>query len=84
MTHAVILLATVMAATSVGAAEIKVLSAGAVEPGLRAFAQLVNAQTGHDLAIQYEPVPHTPRDRLQHPHDLRKLERFVVAVPGPE
>ena len=57
MTHAVILLATVMAATSVGAAEIKVLSAGAVEPGLRAFAQLVNAQTGHDLAIQFNTAP---------------------------
>jgi molybdate transport system substrate-binding protein len=57
MTHAVILLATVMAATSVGAAEIKVLSAGAVEPGLRAFAQLVHAQTGHDLAIQFNTAP---------------------------
>ena len=57
MTRAVILLATVMAATSVGAAEIKVLSAGAVEPGLRAFAQLVNAQTGHDLAIQFNTAP---------------------------
>jgi molybdate transport system substrate-binding protein len=57
MTHAVILLATVMAATSVGAAEIKVLSAGAVEPGLRAFAQLVHAQTGHDLAIQFHTAP---------------------------
>src|SRR4029450_2581431 len=57
MKHAVILLATMVAATSVGAAEIKVLSAGAVEPGLRAFAQLVKAQTGNDLAIQFNTAP---------------------------
>ena len=57
MTRAVTLLATLVAATSVGAVEIKVLSAGAVEPGLRAFAQLVKAQTGHDLAIQFSTAP---------------------------
>jgi len=57
MKHVAILFASVAAATSVSAAEIKVLSAGAVEPGLRAFAQLVKAQTGHDLAIQFNTAP---------------------------
>lgn len=39
------------------AAEIKVLSAGAVEPGLRAFAQLAKRETGHDLKIQFNTAP---------------------------
>jgi len=33
---------------SAGAAEVKVLSGGAVEPGLHAFADLVNSNLGHD------------------------------------
>jgi len=57
MKHFAIVFASVISATSVGAAEIKVLSAGAVEPGLRAFARLVKAQTGHDLAIQFNTAP---------------------------
>jgi len=43
------ILAAVGAAAS--AADIKVLSAGAVEPGLRAFAGLVKRETGHELGI---------------------------------
>ena len=39
------------------AAEIKVLSAGAVEPGLQAFAQIVKRETGHDLKIQFNTAP---------------------------
>jgi molybdate transport system substrate-binding protein len=39
------------------AAEIKVLSAGAIEPGLHAFAQLVKRETGHDLKIQFSTAP---------------------------
>jgi molybdate transport system substrate-binding protein len=39
------------------AAEIRVLSAGAVEPGLHAFAKLVKTQTGHDLRIQFNTAP---------------------------
>jgi molybdate transport system substrate-binding protein len=39
------------------AAEIKVLSAGAVEPGLHAFAQLAKRETGHDLKIQFNTAP---------------------------
>jgi molybdate transport system substrate-binding protein len=44
-------------ATAGLAAEIKVLSAGAVEPGLRAFAALAKRETGHDLKIQFNTAP---------------------------
>jgi len=44
-------------AAPVAAAEIKVLSAGAVEPGLVAFAQLVKRETGDDLRIQFNTAP---------------------------
>ena len=57
MMRFVIVLASLAAATSATAAEIKVLSAGAIEPGLRAFARLVKAETGHDLAIQFNTAP---------------------------
>lgn len=39
------------------AAEIRVLSAGAVEPGLHAFAALAKRETGHDLKIQFNTAP---------------------------
>src|SRR5689334_15908133 len=39
------------------AAEVKVLSAGAVEPGLHAFAKLAKQETGHDLKIQFNTAP---------------------------
>lgn len=39
------------------AAEVRVLSAGAVEPGLHAFATLVKRETGHDLKIQFNTTP---------------------------
>jgi len=48
----------VMGVSTTGlAAEIKVLSAGAIEPGLHAFAQLVKRETGHDLKIQFNTAP---------------------------
>lgn len=47
----------VLASSVAVGAEIKVLSAGAVEPGLRAFAQLVKAETGHELVIQFNTAP---------------------------
>ena len=50
------LLATAAPALAL-AAEIKVLSAGAVEPGLVAFAQLAKRETGHDLRIQFNTAP---------------------------
>lgn len=39
------------------AAEIRVLSAGAVEPGMHAFKQLVQRELGHDLKIQFNTAP---------------------------
>ena len=44
-------------ATTVPAAEIKVLSGGAVEPGLEAFAQQVRREMGHELKIQCNTTP---------------------------
>ncbi len=48
-------------ATAGLAAEIKVLSAGAVEPGLRAFAQLTKRETGNDLKIEFNTAPQIAR-----------------------
>ena len=39
------------------AAEVSVLSAGAVEPGVHAFAALVKRELGHDLAIRFNTAP---------------------------
>ena len=39
------------------AAEIKVLSAGAVEPGLEAFAHKIKRDTGNELKIQFNTAP---------------------------
>jgi molybdate transport system substrate-binding protein len=41
----------------VAAAEVKVLSGGAVEPGLHAFSDLVKRNLGHDLKIQFNTTP---------------------------
>jgi molybdate transport system substrate-binding protein len=40
-----------------GAAEIRVLSGGAIEPGLEAFAHQVKRELGHDLKIQFNTTP---------------------------
>jgi len=45
------------AVVAANAADVRVLSAGAVEPGLHAFAQLVKRQTGHDLRIEFNTTP---------------------------
>src|SRR5450631_781719 len=39
------------------AAEVKVLSGGAVEPGLHAIAEQVKRELGHDLKIQFNTTP---------------------------
>ncbi len=39
------------------AADIRVLSAGSVEPGLHAFAEQVKRDLGHDLRIQFNTAP---------------------------
>jgi molybdate transport system substrate-binding protein len=44
-------------AANVMAAEIKVLSAGAVEPGLHAFAEQVKRDLGHELKIIFNTTP---------------------------
>lgn len=51
-----LLLASALSTASF-AAEIKVLSAGAVEPGLNAFARVVKRETGNDLRIQFSTAP---------------------------
>ena len=39
-----------------GAAELKVLSAGAVQPGLNAAARIFHDRTGEDATIAYSPA----------------------------
>jgi molybdate transport system substrate-binding protein len=46
-----------LAAGVTSAAEIKVLSGGAVEPGLEAFAHQVRREMGHELRIQFNTAP---------------------------
>jgi molybdate transport system substrate-binding protein len=53
----ILITAFCLAATIVSAAEIKVLSGGAVEPGLEAFAQQVRREIGHELKIQFNTAP---------------------------
>jgi len=53
---ATLLLMPVLSATAF-AAEIRILSAGAVEPGLQAFAPVAKRETGHDLKIQFNTTP---------------------------
>lgn len=58
------------------AAEVTVLSAGAVEPGLRAFAELVRKETGDNLAIQFNTAPRIAQR-------LAAGERFEVLISPP-
>jgi molybdate transport system substrate-binding protein len=53
---AILLVLPVLGATSF-AADIRVLSAGAVAPGLQAFAQVVKRETGNELTIQFNTAP---------------------------
>ncbi len=57
MTAIVVAVLLTVAPTVALGAEVTVLSAGAVESGLRAFAQLVKRETGHDLTIQFDTGP---------------------------
>jgi molybdate transport system substrate-binding protein len=47
----------VMLVSSACAAELKVLSAGAVESAMPAFARLVKQETGNDLKVEYNTTP---------------------------
>src|SRR3979411_2400933 len=51
-----VLLAPVISVASF-AAEISILSAGAIEPGMQTFAQAVKRDTGHDLKAQFATTP---------------------------
>ncbi len=53
----ILIVAFCLVASTVSAAEIRVLSGGAVEPGLEAFAQQVKREMGHELKIQYNTAP---------------------------
>src|SRR6266700_6729678 len=43
--------------TIAGADELKVISAGAVAPGVQAFAEVVKRETGHNLVFQFNTAP---------------------------
>jgi len=51
-----LLMMPALSATSF-AAEIRILSAGAVETGLQAFAPIVKRETGHDIETQFNTTP---------------------------
>jgi molybdate transport system substrate-binding protein len=53
----IIIAAFCLAAGVASAAEIRVISGGAVEPGLEAFARLVRRELGHELRILYNTAP---------------------------
>ena len=53
----IIIAAICLAAGAASAAEIRVISGGAVEPGLEAFARLVRRDLGHELRILYNTAP---------------------------
>lgn len=51
------ILITILGVGMAQAAEVRVLSGGAVEPGLHAFAELAKRETGHELKIQFNTGP---------------------------
>ena len=53
----IIIAAICLVAGAASAAEIRVISGGAVEPGLEAFARLVRRDLGHELRILYNTAP---------------------------
>jgi molybdate transport system substrate-binding protein len=53
----IIIAAFCLLAGTASAVEIKVISGGAVEPGLESFAQLVRRDLGHELRILYTTAP---------------------------
>src|SRR5262245_1707677 len=53
----VLALACVCGSAAAGAAEIKVLSAGAVEPGLHKAVALFQKASGHTVTIQFNTAP---------------------------
>ena len=70
--------ALIFAVDLAGAAEVRVLSAGAVEPGLHAFAATVAAETGDTLAIQFN----TPQQIAQRLAADEHYDIVVLPVPA--
>lgn len=64
-------------AGAVGAAEIRVLSAGAIEPGLKAAAAAFEKQAGHAIRITFNTAPEL-RKRMAGPSDFD----VVIAPPA--
>jgi molybdate transport system substrate-binding protein len=69
-------LAAGWSATAMGA-EVKVLSAGAVEPGLHKAAALFKQKTGHDVNIQFNTAPQIAR-RMEEGY----VADVLIAPPG--
>jgi molybdate transport system substrate-binding protein len=59
------------------AAEVRILSAGAVEPGMQSFAQAVKRDTGHDLKAQFATTP-------QIVQRLAAGEAFDIVIAPPD
>src|SRR5712664_2449459 len=80
MSKCMAFLAAVMAASfaqAAGAAEIRVLSAGAIEPGLKAAAGAFQKSTGHVVRITFNTAPEI-RKRI----DAGEVQDVVIAPPA--
>ena len=73
----VALLVTAAISVASFAAEIRILSAGAIEPGMQAFAQTVKRDTGHDLKAQFATTP-------QIVQRLAAGEAFDIVIAPPD
>ena len=76
MTRVVTALAVLLLGSVLQAAEITVLSGGAIEPGLRAAAAVFEKQTGHKVEITFNTTPQMRR-RVDH----RATFDVIVAPP---
>jgi molybdate transport system substrate-binding protein len=59
------------------AAEVRILSAGAVEPAMEAFAQIVKRETGNDIKAQFNTTPQIARR-------LAADEEFDIVIAPPD
>ncbi|HYN11078.1 MAG TPA: substrate-binding domain-containing protein [Burkholderiales bacterium] len=77
MTKVAAFLGVMIAAQSAVAAEIKVLSAGAIEPGLKAAAAAFQKGSGHEVKISFNTAPQI-RKRI----DGGEVQDVVIAPPA--
>jgi len=66
-----------LACAAAQAAEIRVLSAGAVEPGVHAFAALVKRELGHDLKVTFNTAPQIAK-RLA----AKEVQDLLISPPA--